>query len=105
MKWLKNLFKYKPTSEDVVFQVWEYERESKIRESKFTRHPIEYTLSEQEKLKLELDKIGATNISIYAEGYIGPKIKFDLNGKEIISNEIFDFTCEKIMEDIKQKIK
>ena len=102
MKWFINLFKNK--GEELIAEYWHKDVERKKLESRITKYPSSHYSTESEKLKKEIKKLGGTNLMIIAEKLEAPRIRFTLNDKEIISDEIFDFTYDKIIKNIKLKI-
>jgi hypothetical protein len=109
MNWLKrilNIFSLPDMDKSaiLVHEYWRKDRERKAFEKRFVQYPSSHYSEVSKKLLEDLEKIGAQNIMIIAEKLEGPKIKFMYKDKEIISDEIFDFTYDKIMENIKQKI-
>lgn len=91
-------------NEKLISQYWQEDREIKIQESRLVKYTPEHNRIESEKITKELESLGATDIMLMTEKLSGPKLKFTLNDEKIESDEIFDFTYEKVMKDIRKKI-
>jgi len=91
-------------NEQLIAQYWQEDRERKIQEARFVKYTPEHNRIEGEKITRELESLGATDIMLMAEKLSGPRLTFTLDCERIESDEIFDFTYENVMKDIREKI-
>jgi hypothetical protein len=73
----------------------------KTSKDKYVKYSQEHMDTENLKLIEELKKIGASDITIDSEDEL--RLKCKLGNLDITTDPIFDYTCDKIMENIVKK--
>ncbi len=89
----------------LIDEYWEKDRLRKISESKITKHSNDYMVDVSIKIDKKLKEMNATDLMIISEKVEAPKLTFKIDGVRYTTDEIFDFTYEKIMLNIKNTLK
>lgn len=91
-------------SDKHIADYWRKDAERKLKENKITKYDSDHYQKQSGPLLEFFNSIGATNVMTVTENVDAPKIMFDYREKTYYTDEIFDYTCSKIIENVKSKI-